>query len=145
MERNIFRLFSKTWMIVGLPILVAGQISLDAPLKDFTIPGFGKDGLPTWILKGSELHYVDKKNAEVRRMNLQVLVGKGDRNVETDLFSPVAFFFLKENRAMGQKSLRIHGNNFKITGRQWQWDGNNRTVKIQKEVKVTFNENVKLF
>jgi len=124
---------------------MTGQISLDAPLQDFTIPGFGKDGVPAWILKGSELQYLDKKNAKVKSMNLQVLAAQGDRRIETDIYSPVALFFLKENRAQGRESLRIRGNNFNITGRQWEWNGNSRTIKIKKEVKVTFNENVKLF
>ena len=145
MERYTFRNLARTLIFLGCPLLMAGQISLDAPLQNFIIPGFGKDGFPSWILKGSELQYLNKKNAEVKSMNLQVLAGQGDRRIETDLFSPAAVFFLKENRAQGRESLRIKGNNFSVTGRQWEWNGNSRTIKIKKEVKVTFNENVKLF
>ena len=145
MERYTFRHLARTLIFLWCPLLMAGQISLDAPLQNFTIPGFGKDGFPSWILKGSELQYLDKKNAEVKSMNLQVLAGHGDRRIETDLYSPAAVFFLKENRAQGHESLRIRGNNFSVTGRQWEWNGNSRTIKIKKEVKVTFNENVKLF
>jgi len=140
-----FRRVFKTLMMLSLPVMATGEISLDAPLQDFTIPGFGKDGFPAWILKGSELHYLDKENAKVKRMNLQILSGNGDRRIETDFFSPVAKFLLKENRARGQESVQVQGDNFKITGRQWQWDGNSRTLKIQQKVKVTFDETVQLF
>ena len=145
MAQLLFRRIIKTLTILGLPVMALAEVTLDAPLQDFTIPGFSKNGLPAWILKGSELHYLDHKNANVKRMNLQILTGNGDRDVETDFFSPAAKFFLKENRALGRESLRVRGNNFKITGREWQWDGNSRTVKIQKKVRVTFDETVRLF
>ena len=131
--------------LLVLPIMALGKVSLDAPLQDFTIPGFSKNGLPSWILKGTELQYLNQKNASVKRMNLLILTGNGDRSVETDFFSPSAKFFLNENRALGEQSLSVRGSNFKITGKEWQWDGNSRTVKIQKEVRITFNESIQLF
>jgi hypothetical protein len=132
-------------VLIGLPILVFGQIQLGAPLKDFTIPGFGEDGFPSWVLKGEQLQQVDDKNALVQKMQLQILGGKGDRTVETDLFSPVAKVHLRENQAQGDQSLRIVGDHFKITGQNWHWDGKSRTVKIHNKVKVTFDESLQFF
>jgi hypothetical protein len=135
------------WVLVlfGSPYGVMGEIKLGAPLKDFTIPGFGEDGFPSWVLKGKQLQHVDDTNALVQKMQLQILGGKGDRNVETDLFSPVAKVHLRDNRAEGDQSLRIVGGHFRITGQNWNWDGTSRTVEIQQRVKVTFNETLKFF
>jgi hypothetical protein len=131
--------------LAGLPLANNGQIQLGAPLQDFTIPGFGDDGFPTWILKGKQLQHVDDANAEVQKMRLQILAGKGSREVETDLYSPTARVHLRENMAHGTQSLSILGDHFQITGREWQWDGNSRTVKILHSVKVTFDENLQFF
>ena len=135
------------WLLtlVGLPLAIHGQIQLGAPLKDFTIPGFGDDGFPNWILKGKQLQHMDEANAMVQKMRLQILAGKGSREVETDLYSPSAQVRLRENRAHGKQSLSILGDHFQITGREWQWDGNSRTVKILHSVKVTFDENLQFF
>jgi hypothetical protein len=132
-------------VLIELPFSLYGQIKLDAPLKDFTIPGFGEDGFPTWILKGEQLQQVDGANAMVQKMQLQILGGKGDRRVETDLYSPVAKVHLKENQAQGDQSLRIVGDHFKITGQNWHWDGKKRSVKIHQKVKVTFDESLNFF
>jgi len=145
MHRKFFHLFAKALVSGVLPIYVAAQISLDAPLQDFTIPGFGEDGFPAWVLKGKELQYLNEKSAVVKNMNLQLLAGNGNRKVETDFFSPAAMFYLKESRAQGKELLKIQGKHFQITGREWQWDGKNRTVKIYKKVKVTFDEKLQIF
>ena len=145
MHRKFFHLFAKTLASGVLLISLAAQISLDAPLQDFTIPGFGEDGFPAWVLKGKELQYLNEKSAVVKNMNLQLLAGNGNRQVETDFFSPAAMFYMKESRAKGKEVLKIHGKHFQITGREWQWDGKTRTIRIHKKVKVTFDETLQLF
>ena len=122
-------------------ILIAGaQLMPDAPVSNFRLPMFGEDGFPEWDLRGEEARYVDEKQVDLNGMKLSVYDDLQPGRVETVIVSPSAVFLIEENRLVGNDSIRVDGDNFQVLGDIWRWIGDEKSVEIDGNVKVTFFE-----
>jgi len=141
--------FSLKVSVVGLAVAglltsaQAHRILPDAPVSNFKLPMFGCNGYKTWDLQGKEGRYVNQDEILVEGMRLRVFSGDERLLQEITLESPNATIFIHEHRALGKGLLFISGPTFNIVGKGWEWDGRNKTIRVNQDVQVTFKESLK--
>ncbi len=124
---------------LSLPDLEARLVP-DAPVLDFKLPMFGQNGYKTWELRGREGRYISEEQIDVLGMNLRLFSGDANLKVHTTIESPAATMLVNESRAEGKSEIKITGNQFQIEGENWRWEGDTRTVTVDKNVKVAFEQ-----
>jgi hypothetical protein len=130
-------------MLGWQPCLHAHRIIPDAPVSHFKLPMFGSNGYKTWELQGKEGRYLNTDQILVDGMCLRVFSGDERLLQELVLESPHALIFIREHRAEGKDLLFISGATFTIIGKGWEWDGANKTIRVNHDVQVTFKESLK--
>jgi hypothetical protein len=110
----------------------------NAPAVNWVLPIFtDKDGFRSMTLRGSE---VRPQGARVAVTDLSITIFSGDAEAKIDsmLLSPEAIFLTKENRASGEKSVRLIRDDFEVNGVGWTYDHKAKKVSLQHNVRVTF-------
>lgn len=110
----------------------------DAPVKNFRLPSFGENGYRVWDLEGREGIYVSENEIEISGMRLRTWSGDEDMLRELEITSPSARLYPAENAAAGEDLIHIVGLNYTVFGVGWRWDGEERKVAVDHEVRVTF-------
>lgn len=121
----------------------AQRVLPDAPVTNFKLPMFGSNGYKAWDLQGNKGRYVAQDEIVVEGMRIRVFSGDADMRQELVLESPSATIFLKESRAFGKDLLFISGASFNIVGKGWEWNGKDRTIRVNQDVQVIFKESLK--
>lgn len=127
--------------LIALCLSVAcleAQIVPDAPIHNFKLPMFADSGYKSWDLQGRQGIYVNAGQIDILGMKLRVFSGDSDLRLETYIESPMATVLVRRKQSAGKSEVLIKGPNYTITGRNWTWDGNTRTVKVMEAVRVTF-------
>lgn len=119
------------------------QMVSSAPVREFSLPRFGKDGYKIWNLKGSEGYYINEERIDVVNMILCIFSGDARGEVETCIESPQASIFIKQNQARSDETLQINNLSYHIEGEKWIWDGNQKKIVVQQNVHVTFNQELR--
>jgi hypothetical protein len=110
-----------------------------APGQNWVLPIFtDKDGFRSMTLRGSEIR-PSGKSIEVADLNITIFSGDADARVDSILLSPSAYFFPKEERASGEKSVRFIRDDIEVTGTGWSYYHSNRKVSLHQNVRVTFS------
>ena len=118
------------------------QILLDAPVYDFRMPMFGDNGYVIWDLKGSQCSYWGGERIEVKNLTLRLFSGDSTRSVTVAVSSPDASIFPDQRRAASGSSLHVVGGNFEIVGKKWDWMGDDQTLWIRENVRMTISERI---
>jgi hypothetical protein len=114
-----------------------------APAENWVVRTFtDKEGYLTAIFRGTEVR-PEGKNISVTDLNITILSGDAASRVETILLAPVATFYPKENRATGDKSVRIVRDDLEATGQAWEYDQAAKRVVIEGDVRIVFNAELK--
>ncbi len=124
---------------VGVSVLEA-RLAPDAPVLDFKLPIFGQNGYKIWELRGREGRYVNEERIDITGMELRLFSGDADLKVHTTIESPAATMLVSQSQALGQSEIKITGNQFQIEGEDWKWTGSTRTVNVDKNVRVSFRQ-----
>jgi len=114
------------------------QMVPDAPVHNFKLPMFGDNGYKSWDLQGRQGIYINAEQIDILDMKLRVFSGDSAMRLETSIESPRATILVHNKLGGGKSEVIIKGPNYIIIGRNWTWDGNTRTVKVRKSVRVTF-------
>ncbi|MEM7790114.1 MAG: LptA/OstA family protein [Verrucomicrobiota bacterium] len=117
-----------------------GQMTPDAPVKNFRFPRFSEAGFVEWVLQGGEGIYDSDEQIRVNEMNLRVYSGDDRLVQELGLKSPQATIRLQENRAFSERSILIEGTNFTISGTGWKWNGVTKIVEVLDDATVSFDQ-----
>ena len=115
----------------------------NAPVINFRVPTFTKDGFRSWLLCGSQGRYADQNQLIITNLNLTVFTGDASNQVESILLSPTATAYLDEGQVHGPESLRVIGDNYEATGEDWLYDHRQKKVSIRKNVRVVFRAQLK--
>jgi lipopolysaccharide export system protein LptC len=118
------------------------QMIPNAPIENFRLPMFNQEGFKAWEIQGDQGLLVGETNIELVKIRLQVFSGTAAKVIETEITSPRATMVINENRVYGTNSIRIENKNYLITGQNWQWNGDQKTVVIQENVIVTFFQDI---
>lgn len=125
-------------LISVLPtVLHARAMVPDAPVMGFKLPRFGENTYKLWTLEGKEGNYVSSKQVDIVDMLLTTFSGDESVALETRIESPEASVWIEQSKATGSKFIVVQGKDFIIMGRNWEWDGSEKRVTINQDVRVT--------
>ena len=128
--------------MLSLSLVGIAQRIPNAPIENFRLPMFNQDGFNAWEIQGAQGLLVDDTNIELVKIRLQVFSDTAAKVIETEITSPSATMVINENQVYGTNTIRIKNKNYLITGQNWQWNGDQRTVVIREDVLVTFFQNI---
>ncbi len=75
----------------------ASAFTVNAPIINFRIPTFTRDGNRAWLLCGGEGRYLSANELEVKNLSLTVFAGDSASTVESVFLSPAATADLDES------------------------------------------------
>ncbi len=110
-----------------------------APVLNFRVTTFTKEGYRSWLLSGSEGVYVNPNRLDVTDLNLTVFVGDPSNRVDSIFLSPAATAFINARQVRGAGSLRLITDDFEATGEDWFYDHAAKKISIRKNVRVVFH------
>jgi hypothetical protein len=117
-----------------------GQVgSGGAPAENWEMKVFTREGYRSMILRGSEVRLGAANRYDVTDLNITIFSGRADAQVDSILLSPSARFLAKENRAHGDKSVRLIREDMEITGELWTYVHAEQKVTIQKNSRGVFH------
>jgi hypothetical protein len=115
-----------------------------APAKNWVLPLFtDKDGFRSMTLRGSEVRPVGTNRIDITDLSITVFSGDDAARFDSMLLSPQASFFPKENRATGEKSVRLIRDDIEVTGDGWSYEQAAKKVSLAKNVRVVFRAQLK--
>lgn len=118
--------------------LRAGEPSAQA--VNWVLPIFtDQEGYRSMTARGSEVRPLAKDSIAVVDLSLTIFSGDASTRVETVLLSPFATFLPKEQRAHGDKGLRIIRDDLEAAGRKWRYDHAQKHVTLEGDVRIVFN------
>lgn len=124
-------------------LIASNNFIPDAPVINFKLPMFGKEGYRSWFLSGNQGIYVNKDQVDVLGMKISIFSDNAHDLLEATIESPKAAMFINENKAIGDDSIEVVGESYHLTGKDWTWDGKLKKMTINKEVKVVFDQSLK--
>jgi hypothetical protein len=130
---------------LGLGLLnsrLAGQMIPNAPVENFRLPMFNEEGFRAWELRGSKGTYMEGDQVALDELIIRLYTGDATNGVRTEITSPDATVLIAENKAVGTNGILIKGDNFRITGQNWTWQGDDHQVVIEENVVVTFFQGI---
>jgi len=117
----------------------ATALSPAAPVINFSVPTFTREGNRSWLLRGSEGLYVNANQLEVKNLNLTVFTGDATNRVESVFLSPAATALINDSQVRGPGLVRLICEDFEATGEDWLYDHRQKKVSIRKSVRVVFH------
>jgi hypothetical protein len=118
-------------------------LTTNAPVINFRVPTFTKEGYRSWLLCGSEGLYINQDQLAVTDLNLTVFAGDASNRVESVFISPSATALLNVGQVRGPGRLRLVSDDFEATGADWVYDHRQKKVSIRKDVHVVFHTQLK--
>jgi len=137
--------FSQFLSITALCCLTAslfGQMTPNAPIKNFRLPRFGDNGYTQWVLQGAQGIYDSDEQVRVKDMAMRIYSGDERMALELSMDSPEATLRLQENRAYSEGAIEIVGANFKISGIGWEWSGETKEIVVKHDTSVKFTQGI---
>jgi hypothetical protein len=119
------------------------KIKPSAPIKDFRLPTFDKDGKRATFMKASEALFVTNTRIDVKEMNFTLFTKDGTGAFDTLLIAPTATFLTDKQIVSGNDSMRLLRVNIEVTGEKWSYNHIEKRVLIGKNVRVTFQDELK--
>lgn len=121
------------------PTKGATSAANSVPARNWVLPLFtAKEGYRNLTLRGSEVRPVGTGQIDVTDLSITVFSGDAAATVETILLSPAASFFQKDQRATGEKSVRLVHDDIEITGEGWVYEHATKKVSLSRNVRVVF-------
>ncbi|MET0263151.1 MAG: hypothetical protein ABW223_09655 [Rariglobus sp.] len=138
----------KRFLVISLALLgtaafaqsLPTKIKPAAPIKDFRLPMFNEEGKRIRFLRAGEALFVSPTRIDVKDMHLTEFTKDGTGAFDTVLLAPSATFLEDKKIASGNESVRLIRVNVEVTGEQWSYNHLEQRVKIEKNAKVTFQD-----
>ncbi len=119
------------------------KVKASAPVKNLTIPTFDKAGKRETFMKADEALFISTNHIEVKNMNFTLFTKDGTGAFDTLLIAPAATFLRDKQIVSGKDSMRLLRVNVEVTGEQWSYNHAEKRVLIGKNVRVTFQDELK--
>jgi hypothetical protein len=115
------------------------SFTVSAPVINFRVPTFTREGFRSWLLCGAQGIYVSESQLNVVDLNLTVFAGNATNKVDSVFLSPEAIALISEGRVQGPTSLRLITDDFEATGEDWLYDHRQNKILIHHNVRVVFH------
>ncbi len=134
-------------LLAGATLLVAAepaaQIRPSAPIKEFRLPSFDKDGQKSSFMRAAEALFVSPTQVDVKELQLTLFTKDGTGGFDTVLLAPSATFLTEQQIVSGQDQVRLIRLEVEVTGEQWSYRHLEKRVIIAKNARVIFQEELK--
>lgn len=117
--------------------LGAGNLSPNAPVENFKLSNFDQLGEKIWDLKGRRGLMIDEATVDIEGMHMSTYGVDEDAMI---IESTQARVYPIRNEAQGDDYLLVTGTNYSVLGKNWTWNGNDKTIQIRENSRVTFNQ-----
>lgn len=125
-------------LLVGACSLAGAESGTSrAPVSNFKLPTFTKDGHRSMLLQGTEA-VVGARRVELTGLNLSLFAGDASNQVETIILSPTAVADLEQDVISGPGVVRFIRDDLEITGTEWRYDHRGKKVSITRNSRVVF-------
>ncbi len=128
-------------LAIVLASLALGQ-ALNAPVENFKLPLFNEQGFRAWYLRGKQGIYTAEKEVKIVGMDLQQYSGNEADQVIALMKSPEANMRLNPLVASGPGEIQIESDLFKAVGEDWIWQGSEKRLIINNNIKVVINAEI---
>lgn len=125
-------------IVLGATALAATPIDAQAPVHNFVLPTFTKEGYRALLLRGGEARFVGAGRIDIFEMNLTVYKNDASEQIDTQLTSPAASFYTDRQYAEGDKGMHLVRDDVDMRGRRWSYDHRQKKVVIDDDVHVIF-------
>ena len=144
--KRLARLF--LGLLAGVLPLVAAEpaapkLRPSAPIMEFRLPSFDKEGKKTSFMRAAEALFVTPTQVNVKEMQLTLFTKDGTGAFDTVLLAPTATFFTDQQIVSGQDQVRLIRLDLEISGEQWTYRHLEKRILIGKNTRVTFQEELK--
>lgn len=143
--------------LIAIAVLAAcftparASAQIDAPLFNWKLPFFTKEGYRTMLAVGQEARQVDRTRYEVVGLNLTSFVGDATSRIDAVILSPAATFRTDLRVAHGEKAVRFIRYSFdhpdlaeiEATGVRWTYSHADKKISLDGNVRVTFRAEMK--
>ncbi len=134
-------------LVLSISVSVSAQSSPEvkssAPVKNFRLPTFNKEGRRTTFLRAGEAVIVSNTRIDVKGMNLTMFTNDDSGRIESVLLSPSATVLTEQKIVNGQESVRFIRDDVEVTGEQWTYLHQQKRVLIENNARVTFRDELK--
>ena len=137
-----FSRFLTISFLICLTASLFGQMTPNAPIKNFRLPRFGDNGYTQWVLQGGQGIYDSDEQVRVKEMAMRIYSGDERMALELSMDSPEGTLRLQENRAYSEGEIKIVGANFKISGIGWEWSGETKEIVVKQDTVVKFTQGI---
>jgi lipopolysaccharide export system protein LptA len=137
-----FSRFLTISLLICLTASLFGQMTPNAPIKNFRLPRFGDNGYTQWVLQGGQGIYDSDEQVRVKEMAMRIYSGDERMALELSMDSPEGTLRLQENRAYSEGEIKIVGANFKISGIGWEWSGETKEIVVKQDTVVKFTQGI---
>jgi len=133
-------------LAAATPLLAAeppAQIRPSAPIKEFRLPSFNKDGQKTSFMRAAEALFVTATQVDVKELQLTLFTKDGTGGFDTVLLAPTATFQTDQQIVSGKDQVRLIRLDVEVIGEQWSYNHPEKRVIIAKNTRVIFQEELK--
>ncbi len=121
----------------------APKIKPSAPIKEFRLPTFDKDGKRATFMRAGEALFVSTTQVDVKDMQFILFTKDGTDAFDTTLLAPSATFLTDKQIVSGKESVRVVRIDLEVTGEQWSYNHPAKRVLIGKNARVIFQDELK--
>lgn len=121
------------------------KLTLSAPIHDFSLPLFTKEGHRTLLLLGGEARFENLERITIKNMHLTLFKGDATEQIDTIFISAAATFLPERRWAEGDAGVRIVGDEAEMSGDRWSYDHNQKKVVLDGHVRVIFRAQLDAF
>lgn len=135
---------NRTRLTLAFALVAFAGAAEPAPAINWVLPLFtDKEGYRSLIARGSQVTEISSETIAVTDMSLTIFSGDAKARVDTVFLSPVANFFAREQRASGDRTVRILRDDMEASGQRWSYDHERKHVTLEGEVRIVFNAELK--
>lgn len=118
-------------------------IKTSAPIRDFRLPAFDKNGKRSTYMRAGEASIISATRIDVKDMQFTLFTKDGTGSFDTVILAPSATFITDKQFVSGTESVRLIRENLEVSGEQWSYSHPEKRVLIAKNARVTFQDELK--
>ncbi len=119
------------------------KIIPSAPIKEFRLPTFDKDGKRATFMRASEALFVTPTQVDVKEMQFTLFTKDGTGAFDTVITAPSATLLTDKQFISGKESVHLVRVDLEVTGEQWSYNHPEKRVLIGRNARVTFQDELK--
>ncbi|HEY9250635.1 MAG TPA: hypothetical protein VIO38_15955 [Rariglobus sp.] len=124
-------------------VIKTPKVIPSAPIKEFRLPTFDKEGKRATFLRAGEALFVTPTQVDVKDMQFSLFTKDGTGAFDTLLLAPSATLLIDKQILSGHESVRLIRIDLEVTGEQWSYNHLEKRVLIGNNARVTFQDELR--